>query len=331
MNRTTRRRTVTKAAGLIASMALMASASSVFASEQSHVVTWQLPSGAWSGDGDFFDLPNRSYGYSGPVSQSATFPQTLVGEGQLMPACDEWAQVDFYKVDSENDQALYDSLIEGGVLGWNKGPADSAIYSGSQGYGFYFVYGGDCEQPSESPSEEPSESPSEEPSESPSEEPERRAQRRAEREPERRAERDARAKSPARARAKSPSEDAQRRAERRAQRVADRIRRRRDRHPVRDPAPDEHHRWRWPDQRRRRPADRTVRPHRPHRRDRPGHPDPRQGPPQHRPGLTPDRANGVTRPVTEPQGRERADGALSSIPGATGDGIAGQEVHDLRS
>ena len=107
-------------------------ATAMFASENPHIVTWQLPSGAWSGDGDFFDLPDRSYGYSGPVSQVQTFPQALVGEGELMPDCGEWAQVDFYKVDTENKQALYDSLIKGGVLGWNGGPADSSIYSGSR-------------------------------------------------------------------------------------------------------------------------------------------------------------------------------------------------------
>ena len=173
MNRKTRRRTVSKAAGLIASLALLASASSVFASENSHVVTWQLPSGAWSGHSDFFNLPDRSYGFkSDKVKQSATFDQTLVGEGQLKPDCGEWAQVDFYKIDGESDQALYDSLLKGGVLGYPNGhPADSAIYSSNQGYGFYFVYGGDCEQPSESPSEQPSESPSEQPSEQPSQEP----------------------------------------------------------------------------------------------------------------------------------------------------------------
>ena len=175
MNRTNRRRTVTKAAGLIASMALLASASasSAFASPNVHVVTWQLPSGAWSGHGDFFNLPDRSYGFSSgnKVKQSDTFPQTLVGEGQLKPGCGEWAQVDFYKIVSENDQALYDSLVKGGVLGWSNGPADSSIYSGSQGYGFYFVYGGDCQEASATPSEQPSEQPSATPSEQPSETP----------------------------------------------------------------------------------------------------------------------------------------------------------------
>jgi len=129
MNRTTRRRTVAKAAGLIASLALLASASSAFASENPHIVTWQLPSGAWSGNGDFFHLTDRSYSFSGPVKQSATFPQTLVGEGQLKPDCGEWAQVDFYKVTTQNQQSLYDSLVSGKVLGWNGGPADSSIYS----------------------------------------------------------------------------------------------------------------------------------------------------------------------------------------------------------
>ena len=164
MHRTTRRRTVMKAAGLIASMALLASASSAFASENPHVVTWQLPSGAWSGHGDFFHLTDRSYGFSGPVKQSETFPQTLVGEGQLTPACGEWAQVDFYKVTTANQQALYDSLIEGKVLGWNNGPADSSIYSGSQGYGFYFVYGGDCQQETTQPTQEPTQEPTATPS-----------------------------------------------------------------------------------------------------------------------------------------------------------------------
>ena len=164
MHRTTRRRTVMKAAGLIASMALLASASSAFASENPHVVTWQLPSGAWSGHGDFFHLTDRSYGFSGPVKQSETFPQALVGEGQLTPACGEWAQVDFYKVTTANQQALYDSLIEGKVLGWNNGPADSSIYRGSQGYGFYFVYGGDCQQETTQPTQEPTQEPTATPS-----------------------------------------------------------------------------------------------------------------------------------------------------------------------
>jgi len=168
MNRTTRRRTVAKAAGLIASLALLASASSAFASENPHIVTWQLPSGAWSGNGDFFHLTDRSYSFSGPVKQSATFPQTLVGEGQLKPDCGEWAQVDFYKVTTQNQQSLYDSLVSGKVLGWNGGPADSSIYSGSQGYGFYFVYGGDCQQETTPPTEQPSQTPSEQPSEQPS-------------------------------------------------------------------------------------------------------------------------------------------------------------------
>ena len=128
----------------------------------------------------------------------------------------------------------------------NGHPADSAIYSGSQGYGFYFVYGGDCEQPSDSPERaSPATSPASR-ARSPTEPPtgaEPGAHDRAER-------------AAQRAPSDEPSEPPASldRAQQRAERDPDRDRRSGDRHPVHHPASDQHHRRCRPDQRRRRPA-----------------------------------------------------------------------------
>ena len=112
-------------------------------------VTWQLPAGLWVGNGSYDDWTSGQHlsSYPGPSPQSQTFPQTLIGQGDLTPPCDQWAQVDFYRIDGDSDQALLTSLLARGTLAWTNGPADAAIYSSGEGYGFKFVYGGDCQQP----------------------------------------------------------------------------------------------------------------------------------------------------------------------------------------
>lgn len=74
-------------------------------------------------------------GVTTPVNASSvTWPQTLAGQGDLVPACDVWYQVDTYT----GTRAEIDAVVGDGVLTGNP-PEDSGIVTD-----WKFTYGGDC-------------------------------------------------------------------------------------------------------------------------------------------------------------------------------------------
>lgn len=82
-------------------------------------------------------------------------PQVHLGKGQLTPACETWAQVDFYPYAAQKHGKSIADVIADGLL--HEGE-DHHLTGHADGK-WYFLYGGPCAEPEPTPEVKPKSSP----------------------------------------------------------------------------------------------------------------------------------------------------------------------------